>query len=105
MDIESVCVIDYEVLRGRQNEEVVKEVSVAAENVVETFYFKSPYTMTGHGSEKNGLLWSDGQLDYDKLRDTKRRRLWIPASVCLWHSKDQISHRIAGAACTKSGGF
>jgi len=34
MDIvESVCVIDYEALRGRQNEEVIKEVSVAAENV------------------------------------------------------------------------
>jgi len=38
MDIESVCVIDYEVLRSRQNEEVVKEVSVAAENVVETSF-------------------------------------------------------------------
>jgi len=25
MDIEIVCVIDYEALRGRQNEEVVKE--------------------------------------------------------------------------------
>ena len=33
MDIETVCVIDYEVLRGRQNEEVVKEVSLAAESI------------------------------------------------------------------------
>jgi hypothetical protein len=63
-------VIDYVVLRGRQNEEVVKEVSVAAENVVETFHFKPPHTMTAHGSYKNGLSWSDGQLDYDKLRDS-----------------------------------
>jgi len=70
MDIESVCVIDYEVLRGRQNEEVVKEVSVAAENVIETFHFKSPYPMKAHGSHKNGLSWSEGQLDYDKLRGT-----------------------------------
>jgi hypothetical protein len=31
--MESVCVIDFEVLHGRQNEEIVKEVSVAAENV------------------------------------------------------------------------
>jgi hypothetical protein len=37
MDIESVCVIDYEVLRGRQNEKFVKDVSVAAENFIETF--------------------------------------------------------------------
>jgi hypothetical protein len=48
MDIESVCVIDYEVLHGRQNKEVVKEVSVAAENV-KTFHFKSPYIVTAHG--------------------------------------------------------
>ena len=41
MDIETVCVIDYEALRGRQNEEVVKEISVAAENVIETFHFKT----------------------------------------------------------------
>ena len=38
MDIQSVCVIDYEVPRGRQNKKVVKEVLVAAENVVETFH-------------------------------------------------------------------
>jgi len=70
MDVESVCVIDYEALRGRQNEEVVKEVSVAAENVIENFHFKPPYTMTAHGSDKNGLSWADGQLDYEKLRQT-----------------------------------
>ena len=70
MDIQSVCVIDYEVPRGRQNKKVVKEVLVAAENVVETFHFKPPYTMTALGSDKNGLSWSNGQLHYDKLRDT-----------------------------------
>jgi len=70
MGIESVCVTDYEVLRCRQNEEFVKEVSLSAENVVETFHFKSPYIMPAHGSEKNGLSWSDGQLDYDKLHET-----------------------------------
>jgi len=26
--------------------------------------------MTAHGSEENGLSWADGQLDYDKLRET-----------------------------------
>jgi len=26
--------------------------------------------MTAHGSEKNGLSWADGQLDYEKLRQT-----------------------------------
>ena len=67
-----VCVIDYEILRGRQNEEVVKEVSLAAENVIETFHSKSPYIMTAHGSKKNGLSCADGQLEYDKLRQTIR---------------------------------
>jgi hypothetical protein len=63
-----VCVIDYEVLRGRQNEQVVREVSVAAENVIEIFHFKSPYPITAHGSVENGLSWADGQLYYDKLQ-------------------------------------
>jgi len=26
--------------------------------------------MKAHGSDKNGLSWCDGQLDYDKLRET-----------------------------------
>jgi len=66
------CVIDFEVLHGEQNEEVVKEVSVVAENVIETFYFKSPYPMSAHDSDENGLSWADGQLDYAKLYDTIR---------------------------------
>jgi len=65
------CVIDFEVLHGEQNE-VVKEVSVAAENVIETFHFKSPYPMSAHGSDENGLSWADGQLDYAKLPETIR---------------------------------
>jgi len=64
------CVIDCEVLHSEQNEEIVKEVSVAAENVIETFHFKSPYPMSVHGSEVNGLSWADGQLDYAKLTET-----------------------------------
>ena len=43
------CVIDFKVLHGEQNE-IVKEVSVAAENVIETFHFKSPYPMSAHSS-------------------------------------------------------
>ena len=39
-DIE--VVIDFEYLRGRQNEIVVKEVSVAGENVSDSFRFESP---------------------------------------------------------------
>ena len=70
MDIATVCVIDYEALLGRQNEEVVEEFSVAAQNIIETFHFKPPYTMTAHGSDTNGLSWSDGQLEYEKLRGT-----------------------------------
>jgi len=84
MDIESVCVIDYEVLRGRQNEEFVKEVSVAAENVIETFHFKSPYIMTAHGSDKNGISWSDSQLDYDKLRETINEAVSGYAHLCAY---------------------
>jgi hypothetical protein len=70
--LESICVIDYESLRGAQNEEIVKEISVAGKNVLETFHFKSPYIMKAHSSEENGIAWADGQLEYDKLRQTIR---------------------------------
>ena len=55
--MESICVIDYEALRGAQNEEIDKDVSVAGENVIETFHFKPPYPMTAHESEKTVWPW------------------------------------------------
>jgi hypothetical protein len=56
------CVIDFKVLHGEQNEEIVKEVSVAAENVTETFHFKSPYPMSAHGSQQSCLFSGSGQI-------------------------------------------
>jgi len=50
------CVIDFKVLHGEQNDEVVKEFSVTAENVIETFNFKSPYPMSAHGSDEMACL-------------------------------------------------
>jgi len=55
---------------ARPAERVRQRISVAAENVIETFHFKSPYPMRAHGCEENGLSWSDGRLDYDELRKT-----------------------------------
>jgi len=45
------------------------EKSRSLPKMSETFHFKSSYIMTAHGCDKNGLTWSDGQLDY-KLRET-----------------------------------
>jgi len=42
-------VIDYEFLRGLQNEAVVKELCVASAAATETFRFKSLYKMADHG--------------------------------------------------------
>jgi len=53
-------VIDFGFLKGRQGEIVVKELSVAANNMNDSFRFRSPYTMASHGSEENGLDWEDG---------------------------------------------
>lgn len=47
--------IDFEFLKGLQNDIVVKELSLAAKNASGSFRFKSPYTMVPHGSEENGL--------------------------------------------------
>jgi len=60
-------VIDFEFLRGRQNEIVVKELSVTAANVSDIFRFKSPYTMASQDSEENGLNWEDGHIAYHEL--------------------------------------
>jgi hypothetical protein len=43
-------VIDFEYLKGRQDEIVVKELSIAAKDVIQTFHFQSPYGMEPHGS-------------------------------------------------------
>jgi len=57
------CVIDFKVVQGKQKEEVVKEISVAAEDVKETFHFKSPYPMSAHSPDENGLSRCYGQLE------------------------------------------
>ena len=64
-DIE--VVIDFEFFRGRQGEIEVKELSVAANNMIDSFRFKSPYSMKSHGSDENGLNWEDGLIAYHDL--------------------------------------
>ena len=59
--------IDFEFLRGRQNETVVKEHSMASANAAETFRFKSPYMIADHGSSDYGINWSDGHIEYEEL--------------------------------------
>ena len=44
--------IDFEFLQGRQNETVVKELSVASANAAETFRFKSPYKMADQARQR-----------------------------------------------------
>jgi len=47
--------IDYELLRRRQNKTVAKEFCVASAAASETFRFKPPYKMADHGSTENGV--------------------------------------------------
>ena len=44
------AVVDFEKVCGSQNEAVIKELSIAGHNVLETFHFQSPYTMRPHGN-------------------------------------------------------
>jgi len=44
-----------------------KELSVVAKIVYESFRFNSPYGMTSHGSEENGLNWEHGHIAYHDL--------------------------------------
>jgi hypothetical protein len=63
-------VIDYEYLSGAHGEELIKEVSVASENVIETFRFLPPYSMSAHSSEDSGISWDDGIIAYSALFQT-----------------------------------
>ena len=59
------AVIDFEFLRGRQNETVVKELCVSIANASETPMFKSPYKMADHSSSENCIHWADVQIEYN----------------------------------------
>jgi len=61
-------VIDFEFLRGRQNETVVKELCVDSATASEMFRFKSPYKMAYHGSSENGINWAEGHIEYKELQ-------------------------------------
>jgi len=61
------AVIDYESLRGQQNETVVKELCVASAIASETFRFKPPYKISDHGSIEDGIKWMDGHINYKDL--------------------------------------
>jgi hypothetical protein len=61
------AVIDFEFLRGRQNDTVVKELCIASSTASETFRFKSPYKVADHGSSENGINWADGHIQYKDL--------------------------------------
>ena len=58
--------IDIEFLQG-VNERVIKELAVVSKRVVQTYLFRPPYHMEAHGSEENGLNWSDGYIPYDQV--------------------------------------
>jgi hypothetical protein len=60
-------VIDFEYLKGRRDEIIVNELSIAAKDVIQTFHFQSPYEMEPHGSEASGLSWADGHIPYYTL--------------------------------------
>jgi hypothetical protein len=59
-------VIDCKCLDGARNE-LVKEISLAAKDVIHTFHIQSPYAMRPHGCTANGLNWDDGHIPYGQL--------------------------------------
>jgi len=66
------AVVDYEFLWGSQNEAIIKKLSIAAKNVLHTFYFQNPYTIHPHCSAENGLNWNDGFIPYNQLETALR---------------------------------
>jgi len=60
-------VIDFQFFRVRTNEIIVKELSVTAVNVSDSFLSKSTYPMIPHGSVENGLNWADDHIAYSEM--------------------------------------
>jgi hypothetical protein len=61
-------VTDYEFLTGNHNNDVIlKELSVAADGIVQTFHFQSPYCMLPQGSAENALNRDDRHIPYYQL--------------------------------------
>jgi len=60
-------VIDFEFLRGWQNETIVKELCVTSAADSETFHFKSPYKMANHVSSEISLNLADRRIEYKEL--------------------------------------
>ena len=59
--------IDYEFLRGLQNDTVVKKLCVASACASGNFRFKNHYMIADYGSTDNGLNWTYGHIDYKEL--------------------------------------
>ena len=49
-------VIDYGILEGSQNDSIVKDISLAANGIIQSLHFRSPYGMRPHGS---GRKWAE----------------------------------------------
>jgi hypothetical protein len=61
-------VVDYEPLRGANNEAVIKELALVAKGVIQTLNFQAPYAIQPHGSVENGLSWEDCHIPYRHLQ-------------------------------------
>jgi len=57
-------VLDLDYLKERQNEIIVKELSVASRYVTDSFRFKRPYGTATHVSHENGVKWDEGHINY-----------------------------------------
>jgi hypothetical protein len=49
-------VIDHEFLKGNQNNDVIKELTLSADNVIQTFHFHSPYASNLTVPPKSGSV-------------------------------------------------
>ena len=61
------AVVDIEQLCVTQNETVVKKLSIACHNDLESFQFQSPYAIRPHGNSEKGLNFDDGYILYNQL--------------------------------------
>jgi hypothetical protein len=90
-------VIDYEALKGSPNETAIKEIALAANDVIRTLYFQVPYEMRPQGPRENGLNLVDGYVPYHQLQTTVTETVAGYAHLYLYgtEKRRQLSNLIS----------
>ena len=63
-------VLDYSVVKGLENETIIKESAITADGIVQAYNFRSTYNRIANeicASRESCVHWDDGHITYTQL--------------------------------------